>query len=85
MLKLFQSVYVDLKSRLRFLEEKHDRFKHHAAEELIKINNKFCEIKNVLSKKPNEDDLKLITSEMELLFNIVDKDMERKYSGKSSL
>ena len=74
-----------LKSRLIYLEEKHDRFKHHTGDELIEINNKICDMKEVLSKKPNEDDLKLIRSNMDLLFNMVDKEMERKDAGKSLL
>ena len=76
-------IYIVLKSRLSSLEEKHDRFKHHTGDELIEINNTFCEIKDVLSQKPNEEDLKLITHNMDLLFNMVDKEMERKYAGKS--
>ena len=67
------------------LEEKHDRFKHHTGDELMEINNTFCEIKEVLSKKPNEEDLSLITANMDLLFNMIDKEMERKYAGKSLL
>ena len=66
-----------------YLEETHDRFKHHTGEELVEINNKFCEIKDVLSKKPNEEDLKLITSKIDLLFNMIDKEMERKDAGKN--
>ena len=67
------------------LEEKHDRFKHHAGDDLMEINKSFCEIKEVLSKKPNEEDLSLITANMDLLFNMIDKEMERKYAGKSLL
>ena len=74
------------------LEETHDRFKHHtdrfkhhAEDELIEINNKICDIKDVLSKKPNEDDLQLITSKMDLLFIIVKKQMEIKDAGKNLL
>ena len=85
MLKLFKSIYIVLKSRLCCLEETHDRFKHYAGDELIEINNKICEIKDVLSKKPNEDDLKLITANTDLLFKMIDKEMERKYAGKSLL
>ena len=66
-----------------YLEEKHDRFKHHTGEDLVEINNKFCEIKEVLSKKPNEEDLSLITANMDLLFNMIDKEMGRKYEGKN--
>ena len=51
----------------------------------MEINNTFCEIKEVLSKKPNEEDLSLITANMDLLFNMIDKEMERKYAGKSLL
>ena len=64
------------------LEEKHDRFKQHTGDELMEINNTFCDIKEVLSKKPNEEDLSLITAKMDMLFNMVDKEMERKYAGK---
>ena len=65
------------------LEEKHDRFKHDTGDELMEINETFCDIKDVLSKKPNEEDFKSITDNMDLLFNMVDKEMERKYAGKS--
>ena len=65
-----------LKSRLIYIEEKHDRFKYHTGEELVEINNKMCEIKEVLSKKQNEEDLSLIIANMELLFNMPDKEME---------
>ena len=76
-------IYIVLKSRLCGLEEKHGRFKHHTGDELMEINESFCEIKEVLSKKPNEEDLSLITANMDLLFNMIDKEMERKYAGKS--
>ena len=76
-------IYIVLKSRLSCLEEKHDRFKHHTGDELMEINKTFSDIKDVLSKKPNEGDLKSITDNMDLLFNMVDKEMERKYAGKS--
>ena len=76
-------IYIVLKSGLSCLEEKHDRFKHHTGDELMEINETFCKIKEVLSKKPNEEDLRLITDNMDLLFNMVDKEMERKYAGKS--
>ena len=72
-----------LKSRLIYLEEKHDRFKHDTGKELIEINNKICDIKEILSKKPNEEDLKVITSKMDLLFNMINKEMERKDAGKN--
>ena len=72
-----------LKSRLVYIEEKHDRFKYHTGEELVEINNKVCEIKEVLSKKQNEEDLSLIIANMELLFNMLDKEMGRKYEGKN--
>ena len=72
-----------LQSRLIYLEGKHDRFKHQTGEELIVINNKICDIKEVLSKKPNEEDLKVITDNMDLLFNMIDKQMEGKYAGNS--
>ena len=74
-----------LKSRFIYLEEKHDKFKHHTGEQLIEIDNKICGIKQVLTKKPNEEDLSLITANMDLLFNMIDKEMERKYAGKSLL
>ena len=51
----------------------------------MEINKSFCEIKEVLSNKPNEEDLSLITANMDLLFNIINKEMERKYAGKSLL
>ena len=76
-------VYIVLKSRLSSLEEKHDRFKHNTGDELLEINKTFSEIKEVLSKKPNEEDLSLITANMDLLFNMIDKEMERKYAGKT--
>ena len=50
-------IYIVLKSRLSCLEEKHDRFKHDTGDELMEINKTFCDIKDVLSKKPNEEDL----------------------------
>ena len=74
-----------LKSRVIYLEGKHDRFKHHTGEELIEINNKICDIKEVLSKKPNEEDVNLMTANIDLLFNKINKEMERKYAGKSLL
>ena len=74
-----------LKSRLIYIEGKHDKFKHHTGDELMEINNTFCEIKEVLSKTPNEEDLSLITANMDLLFNMIDKEMERKYAGNSLL
>ena len=76
-------IYIVLESRLRCLEEKHDKFKHRTGDESIEIKSTFCEIKKVLSKKPNEEDLSLITANMDLLFNMIDKEMERKYAGKS--
>ena len=74
-----------LKSRLIYLEGKHDRLNLHTGDQLIEINNKICDIKEVLSKKPNEDDLKLITANTDLLFKMIDKEIERKYAGKSLL
>ena len=74
-----------LKSNLIYLEEKHDEFKHHTGDELIEINNNIYEIKEVLSKKPNEDDLKLITSKVDLLFNMIKHEMEMKDTGKNLL
>ena len=74
-----------LKSRLIYLEGKHDRFKHHTGDELVKINDKICDIKDVMSKKPNEDDLKLLRANMDLLYNMINKEMERKDAGKSLL
>ena len=67
------------------LEEKQDRFKHHTGDELIEINNNICDIKEVLSKKPNEQDLILLTSKMDLLFNKIKNDMEMKDAGKNLL
>ena len=72
-----------MKSRLSSLEEKHDRFKHNTGEDFLEINKTFSDIKEVLSKKPNEEDLTLITANMDLLFNMIDKEMERKYAGKT--
>ena len=75
-----------LKSRLIYLEEKHDRFKQHTEDELIEINSKICDIKEVLSKKPNEEDSTLITDNMDLLFfNMIKKEMEMemKDAGKN--
>ena len=72
-----------LKSRLIYLEEKHDRFKNQTGVELLEINNKICEIKDVLSKKPNEEDIKAMTSKMDSLFNMIYKEMERKDAGKN--
>ena len=72
-----------LKSRLCCLEEKHYKFKHYTGDELIEIKRTFCEIKEVLSKKPNEEDLESIKANMDLLCNRIDKEMERKYAGKS--
>ena len=74
-----------LKSHLIYLEEKHDRFKNHTRDEFIEINNKICDIKDALSKKPNEEDLKHLTSKMDSLFNMVYKEMERKDAGKNLL
>ena len=74
-----------LKSRLSCLEETHYIFKHQTGDELMEINKTFSDIKDVLSKKPNEGDLKLITDNIDLLFNMVDKEMERKYAGKTLL
>ena len=54
-------------------------------DELIEITNTFCDIKEMLSKKPNEEDLRLITANMDLLFDMIDKEMERKYAGKTLL
>ena len=51
----------------------------------MEINKIFSDIKDVLSKKPNERDLSLITANMDFLFNMIDKEMERKYAGKSLL
>ena len=82
---VFIYIYIVLKSRLRCLEEKHDRFKHHTGDESMEINNTFSDIKEMLSKKPNEEDLSFITANMDLLFNMIDKEMERKYAGKTSL
>ena len=67
------------------LEEKHDRFKHHTGDELMEINNTFCGIKEVLSKKPNEEDLKLITTNMDLLYIMLAKEMKGKYACKNLL
>ena len=67
-----------------YLEEKHDRFKHHTGEDLFEINKKICDIKDVLSKKPNEEDLKVITSKMDSLFNMIYKDMDSKVAGKNT-
>ena len=72
-----------LKSHLIYLEENHDRFKHDTGKELIEINNKICNIKEILSKKPNEEDLKVITSNVDSLFNMINKEMERKDAGKN--
>ena len=66
-----------------YLEENHDRLKCHTGEELVEINNTFCDIKEVLSNKRNEEDLSLITANMDLLFNMIDKEIERKDAGKS--
>ena len=74
-------IYIVLRSRLSCLEEKHDRFKHHTRDEFIEINKTFCDIKDVLSKKSIEEDLKSITDNMDLLFTMI-KEMERKYAGK---
>ena len=72
-----------LRSHLIYLEENHDRFKHHTEEELIEINQNICDIKDLLSKKPDVDDLKVITSRIDLLFNTIDKEMENKCAGKN--
>ena len=87
MLKLYIYIYIYivLRSRLSCLEEKHDSFKHHTRDEFIEINKTFCDIKDVLSKKSIEEDLKSITDNMDLLFNMIDKEMERKYAGKGLL
>ena len=74
-----------LKSRLIYLEEKHNIFKHHTGEKVIEINNKICDIKEVLSQKSSEEDLELITFKIDLLFNMINKEMESKYAGKNLL
>ena len=70
---------------MSFLEEKHDRFKHHTGDELVEINKTFGEIKKVLSRKPNEEDLKLITANMDFLLNMIKKEMGLKDAGKNLL
>ena len=68
-----------------YLEGTHDRFKHYTGDELIEISKTFCEMKEVLSKKPNEENLTLIKANMDLLFNMIKKEMEMKDAGKNLL
>ena len=74
-----------MKGHLCDLEEKHDIFKHHTGDELMEINKTFCEIKEVFSRKPNEEDIKLITANMDLLFNMIKKEMRLKDAGNNLL
>ena len=77
------SIYIVIENSLSCLEEKQNIIKDHTGDELIEIKNSICDIKEVLSKKPNEDDLILLTSKMDFLFNKIDKEMEMKYAGKN--
>ena len=51
----------------------------------MEINKSLSDIKEVLSKKPSEEDLSLITANMDLLFDMIDKETYRKYAGKTLL